>query len=195
MTDTFFDFLMNTTNENFTASQNEIFKNSQYNPYSDDLSVIEGFLDQNDLTKAVQYNNVNVILSPRAHLYKNYAFEKLNQPKEAQAELIFAQKIMEGISLTGNGTKKKPYIVTRITDERDMLSYFQEEFVSQRLMHDDNTTFDVIQCKSGRELYFDITTPYTKMQDLMNNGRIENPLQNMSNQKPQQKKKWWQFWK
>lgn len=195
MKDSFFNFLMNTTNENFTASQNQVFNHSDYNPYSEDLNLIEDLLDKNDLEQAIAYNNINVILSPRAHLYKNYALEKLNKTKEAQAELILAQKIMEGISLTGDGSKEKPYRVTRISDEKDMLRYFQEEFMSQRLMNDNDTTFDVIQCKSGRELYFDITTPYSKMQDLMNNGRIESPLQKMMNQKPQQKKKWWEFWK
>lgn len=195
MTDTFFDFIINTTNVNFTSSQKEVFKHSNYNPYSDDLDIIEEFLDKNELAKAAEYNNINLILSPRAHLYKNYAFYKMDKEKEAQSELILAQKIMEGISLTGNGTKEMPYIVTRVSDEKDMLRYFQEEFKSQSLIKNENKIFDLIQCQSGREIYFDITTPYLRMQELMNNGKIESPIQKMMNKTEIQKKKWWEFWK
>lgn len=195
MTDKFFDFIMNTTNENFTSSQKEIFDHSNYNPYSDDLEIIEQFLDKNELDKAVEYNTINVILSPRAHLYKNYALDKMNKEKDAQSELIFAQKIMEGISLTGNGTKEMPYIVTRVSDEKDMLRYFQEEFASQSLVKNESKIFDLIQCQSGKEIYFDITTPYLKMQELMDNGKIESPIQKLINENKSQKKKWWEFWK
>lgn len=195
MTDTFFDFIMNTTNENFTSSQNEVFSHPNYNPYSDDLDILEDFLDKNELSKAIEFNNINIILSPRAHLYKNYALNKMNQEKEAKSELILAQKIMEGISLTGNGTIKMPYIVTRISDQKDMLRYFQEEFKSQNLVNNENKIFDLIQCNSGKEIYFDITTPYLRMQELMNNGKIESPFDKMTSKKERQEKKWWEFWK
>ncbi|WP_422104823.1 DUF4919 domain-containing protein [Winogradskyella sp.] len=195
MTDTFFDFIRTTTNENFISSQEEVFNHSSYNPYSEDLDVIEDFLDKEELVKAVEYNNINVILSPRAHLYKNYALDKMNKEKEAQAELIFAHKIMEGISLTGNGTKEMPYMVTRVSDEKDMLRYFQEEFKSQSLVKNENSILDLIQCQSGKEIYFDITRPYLRMQELMNSGKLESPIQKMMNENETKKKKWWEFWK
>ncbi|WP_299619296.1 hypothetical protein [uncultured Tenacibaculum sp.] len=195
MTDNFFDFIMDTTCVNFTSSQKEVFDHSNYDPYSDDLNIIEEFLDKNELSKAIEYNSINLILSPRAHLYKNFALDKMNNQKGAQAELIFAQKIMEGISLTGNGTKEMPYIVTRISDEKDMLRYFQEEFKSQSLVKNENKIFDLIQCQSGKKIYFDITRPYLKMQELMNNGKIESPLLKMISENKVQQKKWWEFWK
>jgi hypothetical protein len=108
---------------------------------------------------------------------------------------MLAQKIMEGISLTGDGTKKNPYIVSRVSDERDMLLYFQEEFMSQALIKDENKVYDLVKCQSGKELYFDITTPYSKLQKLMHSDTFESPIQKMMDEQEVPKKKWWEFWK
>lgn len=195
MTETFFNFIIDTTDQNFTSSQNEVFNHPNYNPYSKDLDAIEDFLDQDKLIDATNYSNINTILSPRVHLYKNYALAKLNKTKEAESELILAQKIMEGISLTGDGSKLKPYKVTRISDEKDMLRYFDEAFASQSLINGDDKIMDLITCESGRAIYFDITTPYSRMKVLMDNQKIESPIKNMKDEDFISKKKWWEFWK
>jgi len=194
MTEDFFNFIPNTTKENFINSQNEIFSSTKYNPYSEDLNIMENLLDENNFQKVTEYNNINTLLSPRAHLYKNYALEKLSREKDSKSELIFAEKIMEGICITGNGSKTLPYIVTRISDEKDVLSYLQEEFISQNLVKDNGKIYDLINCKSGNEIYFDITTPYLKMQSLMNNGEIELPFKTKKKSKNSAPKKWWKFW-
>ena len=165
MTEDFFYFISNTIKKNFINSQNIVFSNAEYNPYSEDLNIMKNLLDSNEFKKLVEYNNINTILSPRAHLYKNYALEKLEN--DAKHELIFTQKIMEGISITGNGTKALPYLVTRVSDEKDMLNYLQEEFKSQRLAKENDKFYDLIFCKSENKIYFDITIPFLKMQDLM----------------------------
>ncbi len=193
MTEDFFNFILNTTKENFTKSQKEVFSDKDYNPYSNDLEIIEDLLDKSEFNKAVEYNNINILLSPRAHFYKNYALEKLNREKDSKSELIFGQKILEGICSTGNGTKEDPYIVTRISDERDVLSYLQEERLSQALVQENGKHLDLLNCKSGNEIYFDITVPYTKMQELMDKGKINlfDPTKSgISNSN----KKWWKFW-
>lgn len=195
MTDNFFDFILDTTLENFTASQQTIFNHPDYNPYAEDLSTIRGFLDKNELNKAVEFNSINIMLSPRAHLFKQYALEQMNRPKEAQAELILAQKILEGISLTGEGTKEKPYRVTSVSDERDMLNYFEETFAGQSLLRDNGRFLDLIQCQSGEEVYFDITTPYLRMQKLLDSGVMESPIAKKSPPNGAGQKKWWEFWK
>lgn len=195
MTEKFFDFILDTTLENFTYSQQIIFNHPDYHPYSEDLSILKGYLDKNQFSKAIAFDSINTLLSPRAHLFKHYALEKMNIPKDAEAELIFAQKIMEGISLTGDGTMEKPYRVTSVSDERDMLNYFEEVFAGQSLLSDHGRFIDLIQCRSERDLYFDITTPYLRMQKLMDSGVMESPISKKSQQNGAGQKKWWEFWK
>lgn len=195
MTEDLFKFINDTTKENFISIQNAVISNSEYHPYSNDLSTVESMLDADKFEDVGDFYNINILLSPRAHLYKNYAFEKLNKENEAKSELILAQKIMEGLSLTGDGSKQSPYLVTRISDEKDMLSYFQEQFASQSLINDNSRYFDCITCQSGKDIYFDITTPYLKMQELMDTGKIETPFGSKTKNDITSTKKWWEFWK
>lgn len=134
MTEDFFKFIMETTKENFSKSQRDVFSNNEYNPYSEDLNYLEELLDEEKFQDAVEYNTVNILLSPRAHLYKNYALTQLKKEDGAKAEMIIALKILECISLTGIGTKDEPYVITRISDEKDFLNYLEEEFSSQSLV-------------------------------------------------------------
>ncbi|WP_452598660.1 DUF4919 domain-containing protein [Pontimicrobium sp. MEBiC01747] len=197
MTEEFFNFISETTKENFVNAQNAVKLHPAYNPYSEDLSIMEDLLDEKKFQEAADYSSINVLLSPRAHLYKNYALGQLNNVKDAESELFFAQKIMEGIETTGDGSEEYPYIVTRVSDERDLLNYLQEKFISQRLVNKNNQYFDLINCESGTELYFDITEPYLKMQQLMNDGEIKTPfnIKQESNKNTVSKpKKWWKFW-
>ena len=196
MTKDFFKFVLETTKENFTHTQNIVFSDEDYNPYSDDLQVIEDFLSKDEFEKAVAYNNINVILSPRAHFYKNYALEKLGREKDAQAELILAHKILEGICCTGDGTEEQPYVVTRINDERDILHYIEEEKDAQMLVRGENKYLDLLKCKSGKDIYFDITIPYTRMQELMDNGKLSLfSSEDDDGATAKTNKRWWQFWK
>lgn len=95
MTDNFLNFITETTSNNFRSSQNEVFNHPEYNPYSDDIYTIHDCLDKNDFLRAIDTNNINIVLSPITHLLKFYAYEKIGKDKEAQSELFFAQKIME----------------------------------------------------------------------------------------------------
>lgn len=192
MTDDFFKFLSETTKENFLASQQIVFSDESYNPYSEDLNILEQQLDNDEFEAVIECVSVNILLSPRAHFYKNYAYTKLGNEQGANAELFLGQKILEAICLTGNGTIEMPYLITRMSDERDLLTYLKEEFASQSLVADNNRFYDLITTQSGKRIYFDITTSYTSMKNLMDDGKMD--LSFLS-EEPVNDKKWWQFWK
>lgn len=182
-----FQFVIETTKENFETSQQSIFSHESYDPYSEDLENIENLLDENRFEEVIKYNNINILLSPRAHLYKSFALRQLGEESNAKSEVILAHKILEGISLTGEGTQEKPFVVTRISDEKDFLTYLEEQFSGQSLQHSEDKIYDVINTVSQKEIYFDITVPYQKMMNLINN-QVEKPTNTKT-------KKWWQFWK
>ena len=173
MTEDFFNFITDTTKENFVAAQQLVFSDKDYNPYSDDLDEIVELLDNDDFEKVEAWFSVNILLSARAHFYKNYALTQLGKEREAQAELIIGQKILEGISLTGDGTQENPYVVTRISDEQDLLEYLDEEFESQSLVTNNGRFYDLNTTEWGDEIYIAITVPYPKMQQLMDSGEID----------------------
>ncbi len=192
MTDDFFKFLSETTKENFLAVQQIVYSDESYNPYSEDLNILEEQLDNDEFEEVVKYVSVNILLSPRAHFYKNYAYTKLGNEDGANAELILGQKILEAISLTGNGTIEMPYRITRMSDERDLLAYMDETFASQSLVAENNRFYDLITTQSGNRIYFDISTSYTKMQNLVDDGEMDLSF---LTEETVNEKKWWQFWK
>lgn len=160
----FIDFIQDTNNTTFTAIQQSVVNNEAYDPYSGDLKTLATWLDEESYQAVVEADNVNLVLSPRVHLYKRYAYEKLGQDKEAYYEWVLAEKIIEGIKATGAGTAESPYRVTRVSDEHDMLWFLEEELDKQQLVHQDGRSLDVIYCKSGKQIYFDISQPYQRLQ-------------------------------
>ncbi|MFY0629402.1 MAG: DUF4919 domain-containing protein [Flavobacteriaceae bacterium] len=147
------------------------------------------FLEKEEYDKAIAFNDVNSLLSPRVHLMKNYAYTKKGMPDEAGFELLFAQKILENICLTGDGSKEDPYLVLRVQDERDVLNFLGEKFRMQALCKGEGFVYDSIQTESGKSFYFDITECYSKLpqinlSDLMNDSQRVN----------KKVKPWWKFW-
>lgn len=160
-------FIENPTEENFLKLQLEVTSSEEYNPYSFEIYELESLLDDEKFEEVVQYENINTILSPSFHFLKNYALEQLNRFEEAEIEYEIATSLLLGIESTGNGTKEAPFIITRISDENDILMSLAENKSSQNLIEIDNTYFDVIKCESGKEIYFDITKPYLRNEILI----------------------------
>lgn len=199
MTDDFYAFLKEPTKENFLKAHSYIAQHEDYNPYSNDLNQMEDLLEKNEFQKALDYANINVMLSPRAHLMKKYAATQLENEEAANAEYFLAMRILEGIESTGDGSKEHPYLVLRVNDEGDLLSYLEEEYQVQQLIQED-IIYDAITTKSGKTIYFDITNCYQKMNtfsmdDFLNNlGISEEDFDENVVTTSEKKKKWWQFW-
>ncbi|WP_430408672.1 DUF4919 domain-containing protein [Kordia sp.] len=205
MTDDFFDFLTEPTKEAFLKARTYVIEDEEYNPYSDDMSVIQAFLEKEEYEKVMEYTNINVILSPRVHLMKKYAATQLGKEKDATSEYFLGHRILEGIHATGDGSKEKPFMVLRVSDERDFLGFIGEEYASQALVKEEKT-YDLITTKSGKSIYFDITDSYHKIasfsfSDMLDSldvdedeSDIENNVEIKKTTPIAKKKKWWQFW-
>ena len=99
----------------------------------------------------------NLLLSPLAHMMLSQAYLDLCMENEAKGEKAMGHLILKSILATGKGTKKKPYAVMRVEDERDVLSVLKKQAGTQLLMKDKSRVFDLLQCSDGSEVYFDIT--------------------------------------
>jgi len=67
---------------------------------------------------------------------------------------------IDGILSTGDGSKEKPYLVLRTSDEYDVLMAEGKEFRCQSLIHDGDRTLDRMDSADGSSLFFDISDAY-----------------------------------
>jgi hypothetical protein len=146
--------------ENFVRLRAAVVAAPSYDPYSFDLNEI------GDLAKKEQFAEVrtrlkaampNLLLSPRAHLFASQAAEKLGDARTAANERSLTEACFKGILSTGDGSEKKPYLVTRVSDEYDVLGYLKKRSGRQGIMRVGDKQLDRIECSDGSECCFDVT--------------------------------------
>lgn len=186
-----FEFLADPTKETFLKCREVVINDPEYDPYSEDIENMQDLLNEGKFEEVIQYINVNILLSPRAHIYKYFAYKELGEDKGRSIEMTIAQLIFECLEKTGDGTRDSPYIITRISDERDLIRHhFNKQDVSQSLVRDGNKIMDALTLDDGSQLYFDIKDPYKRM--AFSFSKRNEQAESKEEQKPQ-KKKWWKF--
>jgi len=186
-----FEFLTDPTKETFLKCRELVIIDPEYDPYSEDIENIQDLLNEGKFEEVIQYVNVNILLSPRAHIYKYFAYKELGDEKGRNIEMTIAQIIFECLEKTGDGTKDSPYIITRISDERDLIRHhFNKQDVSQNLVKDGDKIMDALTLDDGTQLYFDIKDPYQRL--AFSFSKRNEQAENKAEEKPQ-KKKWWKF--
>lgn len=159
--DLLLQYLRDSNLENFLVLRESLLSFKGYDPYSTELDGIRSTLDKGDFEEAAQMLQdalfPNYFLSPGAHLQLGYVFEELGKPDESEFERMIGFQCFRGIELTGNGSLPKPYLVTRISDEYDVLMLKGLEFKNQKLMEQNDKKIDVVNTKDGQVLYFDVT--------------------------------------
>ncbi|WP_426480761.1 DUF4919 domain-containing protein [Chryseobacterium sp. R2ACT005] len=186
-----FEFLTDPTKETFLKCRELVINDPEYDPYSEDIENIQNLLNEGKFEEVIPYVNVNILLSPRAHIYKCFAYKELGDEKGKNIEMTIAQIIFECLEKTGDGTKDSPYIITRISDERDLIRHhLNKQDVSQNLVKDGDKIMDVLTLDDGTLLYFDIKDPYQRL--AFSFSKRNEQAESKDEEKPQ-KKKWWKF--
>lgn len=164
--DLFFAFIQSQTRDTYLAVQEAVASSDQDRPYSDELDSVHELLDQGrygDARARMSESMPNLLLSPRAHLLLALIAEKAGDEKGSQMENFIAASCAEGILATGDGSRDRPYIVLRVSDEHDVVQYLGKQFAEQALIKDGSRHLDLISCDDGSKLWFDITNPYKKL--------------------------------
>ena len=186
-----FEFLTDPTKETFLKCRELVINDPEYDPYSEDIENIQDLLNEGKFEEVIRYTNVNILLSPRAHIYKYFAYKELGDEKGRSIEMTIAQLIFECLEKTGSGTKDSPYIITRISDERDLVRHhLNKQDISQNLIKDGDKIMDALTLEDGTQLYFDIKVPYQRL--AFSFSKRNEQAENKEEEKPQ-KKKWWKF--
>ena len=162
--ETVFDFVKDPTKENFLKSRELMITNPDYDPYSDDLEIMEELFENKEYDKLNYYVTINVLLSPRAHFIKYFSLKQVGNTKAAESIMFICHNILSCIEKTEDGTLQNPYIVTRVSDEKDFLQlHLRKKYTQQRLMEYEDRYLDVLTLEDGSEIYFDITVPYERI--------------------------------
>lgn len=160
MADPFADFLDNPSGDTFLELRALVIAQPEYDFHSASLAELE------DLVATGQFEAVpeklpelmpNWLLSPRLHRLVSQAAEQRGDTETAQRELALAQACLKGLLESGDGSPMRPYRITQVADEYDLLESLGKELATQRIVPDAAFgPLDVLVCSDGRELCFDI---------------------------------------
>ena len=162
------NFVQEPSQDNFLALRTAIIGSEQYSPYSNEMERIHSLIEEkkwSDAKEAFQTAMPNLMLSPRAHLAMSFVANRMGDEKTERFEGFLASACCQGVIESGGGTKDSPYLVTRTSDEHDVVEFLQKTFAGQSLLEADGRTYDLIKCTDGTEIWFDISDCYKKLME------------------------------
>lgn len=166
MADLFSDFLEDPTEDTFLRLRDVILADPDYNFNSDEVeSLIESFTggDHAGVLAALPGLMPSWLLSPRAHFLAARSAEQVGDEETARWENYLARACLRGLLRSGDGTTARPFRVTHVADEYDLLNHLGKEASGQRQEFGATGVLDLIRCVDGSEICFD-ATPGASMQ-------------------------------
>jgi hypothetical protein len=165
--DAAFPAFLKTPNEaNFLKVHKLVVAHPDYSPYSSELDDAVDLLGEKkfkEVREKLAPAKYNLLLSPRTHQFLALAAKGLGDGDTAKRETEISDKCIAGIRATGDGSEKKPMLVTRVSDEYDVVRSLGKRVSGQGLRIKEGKYFDALQCADKSQLWFDITAPFGSM--------------------------------
>jgi hypothetical protein len=165
----FIDCLDTPTAESYLSVRDAVISSQFYDPYSEVLLDIEDLMEISNWNESLDkiYESMpNLLLNPRAHLFRAIIYENKGENDLAQLEHEIASLCIAGILATGDGTRDHPYLTIGTSDEFDVLSHLGKDFTSSKHIEEKNRHLDLFICSDGTEVWFDITDQYKKLMEI-----------------------------
>jgi hypothetical protein len=154
-------YLKDPTLANFLALRSAHLAQEGLNPYSGKLIPVSKHLAEGKYREAAELISKHLIpdylLSPGTHLEFAVAQKGMGLPEKAEFERFLAQQLVLGIEMTGQGAEARPFLVTRTSDEYDLLIYRKQTPAMQTVVESGRRRLDRIETESGDVFWFDIT--------------------------------------
>ena len=153
------------TLDNYLRVRSALLKMDEYEPHGRDYYELQEKLTAGDFEGVVESFGrfmPNLVISPGAHWTLSMAWKELGDDGKADFEMRLGLMLAGMILQTGDGTRERPYVATRVSDEYDVLHLLEKETKSQALHLDRGSerALDVHECEDGTEVVFDITDAY-----------------------------------
>jgi len=166
----FAEFLKNPSEANFLKVRKLVTSHASYAPYSSDLDDVADLLEQKKYKEAQHMlagAMPNLLLSPRAHQYAARAASGLGDEAAAKRGAAAAEQCLKGLRSTGDGTEKRPIIVTRSSDAYDVVHSLKKKVSGHRRQIKEEKSYEILLCSGDTEMWFDVTAALgTKMKTL-----------------------------
>jgi hypothetical protein len=150
--------------ESFMRLRDAVIALPGYEPYSNYKLEAHSLLEKTEFDKAVKYLMSKMpgwLLNPGIHKLLSFAFHKLGDEDKAKSEYALARLFLNAILSTGDGSEARPYLVSSVTDEYDVLEHLGRHLQQQTLIERGDKRYDRFDCKDGSQIWFDITVPLT----------------------------------
>ena len=96
-------------------------------------------------------------LSPRFHYLVGISALESGDTASAEREKQLSRACLLGLTTTGEGTEKQPFIVTYLSDEYDLLRWMEVEAHQQQVIDVADRRLDLLRDQLGTEYWFDVT--------------------------------------
>ncbi len=167
-------YLADPSSENFRAVQETLAQSPEYAPYSGEPRDVYPLLEQGQFKTAqaqIMALMPNWFLNPGVHKLLSFISHQLGDEQSARFEFQLAMFLLEGILSTGDGSQARPYRVLHTADEYDILEHLDKQAERQSLAEKAGRYFDRQDCIDGTQLWFDITWPYSHLQQKLGEKR------------------------
>lgn len=150
-------FIDNASVQTYATLREVVMRAENYDPMADlsaSLSSIAGG-DHFATVNAVGELMPGFFLNPTAHAVMGNSLESLGQSQSARLERYLADVLLQMLLSAGDGSYDRPFVVTSIADEYDVLAAVELQPESQQLVKHDLKYFDVVS-GGKRECWFQL---------------------------------------
>jgi hypothetical protein len=155
-------FLREQTLETFMSLRDAMIQSPDYDPYDHYQSEAHALLGEGEFEKVTEYLTSKMpgwILNPGIHKLLSFALHKLGDEERARMEFLLARAFLNGILSTGDGSEARPYLVSSVTDEYDVLEHLGKSLRQQSLVENEGRRCDRFDCEDGSQIWFDVSAP------------------------------------
>ena len=161
MRDFLLTFLQNPSRESFTALRSEVMAHPEFDPADTSLDGVAAMLADGMHDEAAELIRAQLVpdflLSPGAHWSLGYALRMIGDERGETFEFSLGQQLLNGIQLSGEGTEESPWLVSRTSDQYDLLLSRDLKLKTQAIVRVGDRSLDRMETHSGEVFYFDIT--------------------------------------
>jgi hypothetical protein len=122
-----------------------------------EISMMAQAGDYESLLEVIQSLDEVFALSTRCNFLGAVAATELGETAIAQHYKTRLQSCLRGVFATGDGSQRRPYQVTFLSDERDVLQSLGKTAVSQQRVETISRVYDMLECSDDTMVYFDIS--------------------------------------
>jgi hypothetical protein len=152
----FMQFVQQPNAETYRKLHALVTSQPSYDPYGNELNQVEEFLSRQDYAEAKKRLSdmmVTWLISPTVHMLAGFVAAKLGDTPAC----------MQGILATGDGTDNKPYLVSRVRDEYEVIRFLGKTSAAQAAVSHGNLFLDSHTCSDGSSIHFDVTALKRKL--------------------------------